>query len=95
MSAGDLLAQARAGDLSGDDIQLVARHLHRHQDPAVREAAVRVAGAYLERRSHAQLLYALIAISEDAQEPEGIRAVAVRALARATGYRGKPVRLDL
>jgi hypothetical protein len=96
VKSGPLLRErARAGALTAEEIELVARHLHGHQPDLVREAAIALAGDFLECTSHGELLYALIAISDDAEEPDAVRMAAARALARATGYRGKLVRLDL
>ena len=58
----------------------------------VRRAAIGIAGAYLASASDTELMFDLIRISE--QEPdEAARTAAVRALARATGYHGRPVDL--
>ncbi|HZP56562.1 MAG TPA: hypothetical protein VFC53_03295 [Dehalococcoidia bacterium] len=60
----------------------------------VRRAAIAVAGGYLARHEHTPLLFELIAISEG-EEDEATRLAAVRALAQATGYRGRPVDLQI
>ena len=93
MDIDALRARAQAGDLTSDELTLIARHLHAHQPARVREAAIGIAGAYLERGSNADLMFELIRISED--DTDSAQTAAVRALARATGYHGKPVQLDL
>lgn len=96
MALDDLRLRAKSGDLTPDEIALVRQHLHEHQPKAVRCAALAIAGDYLETQSNAALMFDLIRLSEDeASENEAIRTDVVRALARATGYRGRSVTFDL
>ncbi|MBF6600603.1 MAG: hypothetical protein IVW36_08840 [Dehalococcoidia bacterium] len=60
----------------------------------VRRAAIGIAGELLAERTDTELMFDLIRISED-EPDEAARAAAVRALARATAYRGRPVDLRL
>lgn len=99
MDLDDLQRRASEGALTPDEVALVTRHLHPHQPLAAREAAIGIARAYLATASGVAseplLLFELIRISEDDDEPESLRTAAVRALASATGYHGKPMSLDL
>ena len=95
MDLDDLRRRAAAGDLTPDEVALVTRHLHPHQTLAAREAAIGIARAYLGVASEPLLLFELIRISEDDDEPQELRTAAVRALASATGYHGKPIDLSL
>lgn len=95
MDLDDLRRRATEGALTPDEVALVTRHLHPHQPLAAREAAIGIARAYLGAASEPLLLFELIRISEDDEEPEALRTAAVRALASATGYHGKPMTLDL
>jgi len=62
----------------------------------VRRAAISIAGELLASGTDTELMFDLIRISED-EADEPTRLAAVRALARATGYHGRPVdlRIDL
>jgi hypothetical protein len=62
----------------------------------VRRAAISMAGELLASGTDTELMFDLIRISED-EADEPTRLAAVRALARATGYHGRPVdvRIDL
>ena len=96
MPLEDLRQRAKSGDLTPDEIALVRQHLHEHQPEPVRRAALTIASDYLEQHSDAALMFDLIRLSEDeAPENEHIRTDVVRALARATNYRGRPVQFDL
>ncbi len=57
---------------------------------AVRRAAIAIAGAHLASHNDSELMFDLIRISED-EPDQATRTAAVRALARATGYHGRPV----
>lgn len=92
----DLRKRAKTGNLNPDEIALIRQHLHEHQPEAVRRAALTIAGDYLEAHSEPALMFDLIRLSEDeAPENEDIRTDVVRALGRATNYRGRPVTFDL
>ncbi len=96
MNLDTLRHRAKSGDLTPDEIALVRQHLHEHQPEAIRRAALAIAGDYLEASSDASLMFDLIRLSEDeAPENEAIRTDVVRALARATGYRGQTVTFEL
>ena len=58
----------------------------------VRCAAIDIAGEHLVSHSDTELMFDLIRLSED-EPDDATRTAAVRALARATGYRGRPVDL--
>jgi hypothetical protein len=60
----------------------------------VRRAAIAVAGELLTGHTDTELMFDLIRISED-EADEPTRTAAVRALARATGYHGRPVDLHI
>ncbi|MGH7622681.1 MAG: hypothetical protein ACREMU_10115 [Gemmatimonadaceae bacterium] len=62
----------------------------------VQRAAITIAGEVLASQTDTELMFDLIRLSEDAAD-DATRGAAVRALARATGYHGRPVdlRLDL
>lgn len=99
MDLEDLRRRAAEGALTPDEVALVTRHLHPHQPLAAREAAIGIARVYLATASGVAseplLLFELIRISEDDAEPDDVRTAAVRALASATGYHGKPIDLSL
>lgn len=62
----------------------------------VRRAAISIAGEMLATGTDTELMFDLIRVSEDGTD-EPARRAAVRALAHATGYHGRPVdlRIDL
>ena len=60
----------------------------------VRRAAIAIAGEHLASHSDTELMFDLIRMSED-EPDDATRTAAVRALARATGYRGRPVDLHV
>ncbi len=95
MNIDDLRRRARTGDLTPEEVELVSRHLHPHQPLAARDAAISIAREYLAAASAPMLLFELIRLSEDDDEPAELRTAAVRALANATGYHGKPMQVDL
>jgi hypothetical protein len=94
----EMQRRARAGDLTPEEIALLREHLA--VDAAVNEparrAAIAIAGAYLERHSDVQMMFEIIRIADaGTTEPDAVCEAAVRALAKATEYRGRPVQLDL
>lgn len=93
MDIEELRQRARSGDLTTLEVGLVREHLRAPHAAAVRRMAAAVAGDYLAVTSEATLLLELVRIAEDAGDEIG--ADAARALARATGYHGKPVQIDL
>ena len=95
MDLDDLRRRSSTGNLTPDEVALVARHLHPHQPEQARAAAIEIAREYLAVASAPMLLFELIRISEDDAEPQALRMAAVRALARATGYHGKPMSVEL
>jgi hypothetical protein len=60
----------------------------------VRRAAIAIAGQHLASHSDTELMFDIIRVSED-EPDDATRTAAVRALARATGYRGRPVDLNI
>ncbi len=95
----DLERRARGGAITTAELEMVRVHLC-PADPSsrqmARKRAIAIAGAYLEHASDVGLIFELIRIAEDSDEPDAaVKDAAVRALARATGYRGQPVRMDL
>ncbi len=53
-------------------------------------------GASPERHSDVQMMFEIIRIADaGSTEPDAVCEAAVRALAKATEYRGRPVQLDL
>lgn len=93
MDIEELRQRAIAGQLTPLEIGLVKEHLHAPHAAAVRRMAAAVAGDYLAATSEATLMLELVRIAEDGTDEIG--ADAARALARATGYHGKPVEIDL
>ena len=74
----------------------MAGHLAAEHDPRVRRLALDVAALQLAHADDVELIVQLVAMAEDKRpEHDDLRADAVRLLARATSYRGQPVRLDL
>jgi hypothetical protein len=81
-------------ELTPEEAHFVIHHLQRGNPPAMRREAMARAAARLAVTSDAELTLALIRLAEDpAEEDADLQALAVRALARATG--GQPLRLDL
>lgn len=79
-----------------DAVHLFARGVDWDGGDRLRLAAIRIAGDWLQEHDDLPLLYELIDIAERGDgASDAVRDAAVRALARATGYRGKPISLDL
>jgi len=79
-----------------DAVHLFVRGVAWDEGDRLRLAAIAIAGAWLQEREDLPLLYELIDIAERGDgASDAVRDGAVRALARATGYRGKPISLDL
>ncbi len=92
----DLRRRAREGALTPDERHAVIGHMQRGNADPVRAAAISVAAACIETRADAELVVELIKIAEskDAAD-DAVRTDAVRALAKATEYKGQPVRFEL
>ncbi len=96
MTPDELLAAARAGTLTPAQVESIHEHLAPDTPLPARLLATRAAAAWIAQHEDPVLLLELIRIAED-RDPalDELRDVAVRALARATGYHGRPVRLEL
>jgi hypothetical protein len=88
--------RAANGALSADDLHAVIGHMRRGNADRVRAAAIGIAAAYVQATADPQVVIELIQIAEskDAAD-DAVRTDAVRALAKATGYHGQRVQLDL
>lgn len=85
----------RTGDYL-DAVHLFIRGVAWDEHDRLRTRAIAIAGAWLADNEDLPLLYELIDIAERGEHAsDAVRGAAVRALARATGYHGKPVRFDL
>jgi HEAT repeat protein len=96
MRLDDLRVRARDGALNADELHMIAGHMQRGNDGHVRSLAIEIAGLHVAATGDPALTIELIAIAESRDEAdEPVRADAVRALARGTGYHGQRVVMDL
>jgi hypothetical protein len=96
MTPDELLAAAREGTLTPAQVESIHEHLTPDTPLPARRLATRAAAAWIAHHDDPALTLELIRIAEN-RDPalEELRDVAVRALAKATGYHGRPVRFEL
>jgi hypothetical protein len=92
----ELRRRARAGELTPDDLHAIIGHIQRGNPDRVRSVAIAVAGDYLAMQTDAALTVELIQIAESNDTADDcVRTEAIRALAKATDYKGQRVHFDL
>lgn len=92
----ELRERARAGALSAEELHVVIGHLRRGNTQRVRAAAIDIAAAYVAATGDPHVVIELIQIAESKDaEDDPVRTDAVRALAKATDYRGQRVQFEL
>jgi hypothetical protein len=92
----ELRRRARDGALTADDLHMIAGHMQRGNAERVRALAISVAAEHVAVTDDPAMVIELIAIAESRDDEDAaVRTDAVRALAKATGYRGQRVVMDL